>query len=696
MLSASLVVAPLSLALVFAGEALSASQPSSLGRLLQAIGGLALLAVFPTLYSASLKSASRPTGRELSKLVFLALSWSTFALSLLLSTVLFWWWQYVYHEAWRLVPSISSIALLSIVFLISSLTTEDMDETLRSAVEGLRTKTHRLSLFFAANVFLVLAATALGVLAEMNWQKRSNVLVASVEALLSVALFVTALFNTHGLGGSVKFSRWQFWNPFVGGVRFVVLQFFSWLFFSISVILAVLFIVSFYTVGLEIFVGVMAVSGMLCIIAELLMIISLHTYDEEQFIAASSREAHSSLLQYVNRMHMFLTVVILINVQYIPFTSLYPIFLLSGMTFLEAFCHWWCACVSISLYTIVYLYFKTHDVNSRENKPLHRVRNFVLSFVQGIPMVITSAVAANDLYSALPWAIIAIIHLLYIQITYKQQPEISGSRELKEHHILYTFMQHTDKLAQEFFSGKVIKEADLDPQELYVFGYHPHGVIPVSLFWLRNSNDWKSLFPGVLFYTLTASSLHLVPIMRDLLQWRGGREVSLPSFLYSLRNKCNVLVVPGGQTELMLSQPCQKSVRLSIKHQGFIRIAIQEGASIVPMFSFGEHDVLYNVSVPTIQRWFVKRFGAALPFHPHNGYMLPVPRQEKITVVVGQPIKVRQIVNPTAEDIREVLHQYLIELRRIFNKHKNQTYSQKDRELIFIDAKGEAYEISEK
>ena len=621
-----------------------------------------------------------------------------FAASLLLSVVLVWWWQRVYLEAWRLIPSITSIALLAIVFLISSLTLEEIDEKIRSAVENLKHKTRRLSLFFIANVSLVVAATALGVLAEINWTKRNDAVVASIEAFLSVALFITALFNTHGLGGSVKFSRWLFWNPFMGGIKFVILQFFSWLFFSISVILAVLFIVSFYTVGLEIFVGVMTVAGVFCILAELLMIISLHTYDEEQFIAAKAKMTEpnwSSVMNQVFYMHMFLTVVILINIQYVPFISIYPVFLFSGMSFLQALCHWWFACVSVSLYTIVYLFFKTHDVNSRMNKPIQRVRGFILSFVQSIPLIVAAAIAVNDRMTSVPWFVVGTIHLLYIEVTYKDQPEISGSRELQPRHLLYAAMQHTDKLAQTFFGGSVVKESNLDPQDLYVFGYHPHGIIPVSLFWLRNSLDWDNLFPGVTFYTLTASSLHLVPIMRDLLQWRGGREVSLPSFLNSLRNKCNVLVVPGGQTELMLSEPCHKVVRLSIKHQGFIRVAIQEGASLVPIFSFGEHDVLHNISLPTIQKWFVKRLGAALPFHPHNGYLLPIPRREKITVVVGRPIKVRQVVTPTQEDIQPVLNQYLLELKRIFDKYKDQAFREKGRELVFIDGKGEVYEIND-
>ena len=59
-------------------------------------------------------------------------------------------------------------------------------------------------------------------------------------------------------------------------------------------------------------------------------------------------------------------------------------------------------------------------------------------------------------------------------------------------------------------------------QGLYVLGFHPHGIVPITLFWLRCCSDWENLFPGVAFSPLTASVMHLVPLMRDLLQVRTG------------------------------------------------------------------------------------------------------------------------------------------------------------------------------
>lgn len=56
---------------------------------------------------------------------------------------------------------------------------------------------------------------------------------AAVEISLAVALSIIVLFNTHGLGGRALHQRWAFWQPWVGGAKFVTVQIASWAFFGI-------------------------------------------------------------------------------------------------------------------------------------------------------------------------------------------------------------------------------------------------------------------------------------------------------------------------------------------------------------------------------------------------------------------------------------------------------------------------------
>lgn len=55
-------------------------------------------------------------------------------------------------------------------------------------------------------------------------------------------LFTTVVFNTYGVGGHMAHGstrKWRFYQPFLGGAKFVLLQALSWSFFTISVIVEV-------------------------------------------------------------------------------------------------------------------------------------------------------------------------------------------------------------------------------------------------------------------------------------------------------------------------------------------------------------------------------------------------------------------------------------------------------------------------
>ena len=164
-------------------------------------------------------------------------------------------WKFIWANSWSLLPSTSLLVLISFIFYKFSGFLDKFD--VKVTMEFLESRSNKLTLFFSANALLVLAATALGVLAEMTYKTNQASHLALVEALLSLGLFITALFSTYGVGGQLHHGQdWRFWQPFVGGVRFVILQIISWLLFCASFITAAAFIVSFYTVGLELFVGV--------------------------------------------------------------------------------------------------------------------------------------------------------------------------------------------------------------------------------------------------------------------------------------------------------------------------------------------------------------------------------------------------------------------------------------------------------
>jgi diacylglycerol O-acyltransferase 2, plant len=195
----------------------------------------------------------------------------------------------------------------------------------------------------------------------------------------------------------------------------------------------------------------------------------------------------------------------------------------------------------------------------------------------------------------------------------------------------------------------------------------------------------------VTFSPLTASVMHLVPVMRDILQWMGGREVSRESIQLALRSRRSCLLIPGGQAEMMESRSGIDEIVLVTRHTGFLRLAMQEGAKLVPVLSIGEVDLLDNVSVPGVQRWFLKRIGFAAPFNPYGVWYLPIPRPAPVTAIVGRPITVPHCAAPSETELRRAMTEYFGELQSMFDRHEEDAQAPRGlrrRRLMFLDHNG--------
>ena len=185
----------------------------------------------------------------------------------------------------------------------------------------------------------------------------------------------------------------------------------------------------------------------------------------------------------------------------------------------------------------------------------------------------------------------------------------------------------------------------------YIMGFHPHGVSAVNRVWDQLSPQWKNAVGCAHRYTMhSANAVFRTPFMRDILLGVGCRSVTRTGILQSIRQGNSVMIVPGGQAELVMSYQGSMKQRLVTYHKGFIRIAIQEQLPLVPVFCFGEQDIQDNLHFERIQRYTAKKFGIALPFMPIGRFYLPLPCRVKQTVVVGAPIPVPPLSEALARE----------------------------------------------
>ncbi|KAI1794355.1 diacylglycerol acyltransferase-domain-containing protein [Ganoderma leucocontextum] len=117
---------------------------------------------------------------------------------------------------------------------------------------------------------------------------------------------------------------------------------------------------------------------------------------------------------------------------------------------------------------------------------------------------------------------------------------------------------------------------------------------------------------------------------------------------------------------------------------GFMKIAIQHGADLVPVFSFGENDIFKQMpnqkgtSLFTPQKKFQNMFGFTLPlFHGRRllnynlGFML---YRRRIVAAIGNPIYVVQCDKPTLEEVMHV-QQYIDELMPIWYTYNEDQFA---------------------
>jgi 2-acylglycerol O-acyltransferase 2 len=59
---------------------------------------------------------------------------------------------------------------------------------------------------------------------------------------------------------------------------------------------------------------------------------------------------------------------------------------------------------------------------------------------------------------------------------------------------------------------------------------------------------------------------------------------------------------------------------------GFVRIALQQSAALVPVIALGEADSLHNlIEWPSVQRWCTKKLGFPLLYVLVGRWFLPLP-----------------------------------------------------------------------
>ncbi|XP_021536244.1 acyl-CoA wax alcohol acyltransferase 2 isoform X1 [Neomonachus schauinslandi] len=248
----------------------------------------------------------------------------------------------------------------------------------------------------------------------------------------------------------------------------------------------------------------------------------------------------------------------------------------------------------------------------------------------------------------------------------------------------------------DYFPLKLLKTHDISPNHNYILVCHPHGLFSHSFFghFATDSSGFCKIFPGITPYVLTLGVFFWVPLLRDYIMSSGVCSVSQASMDFLLTHKGTgnmLIVVVGGLAECKYSLP--GSTTLVLKNRtGFVRVALHHGVPLIPAYAFGETD-LYNQYIFTpgglvnrFQKW-MQRMVHIYPcafygrgFTENSWGLLPYARP--VTTVVGKPLPLPKIENPSQETVAKYHTLYIDALRKLYDQHKTKYGISETQELV--------------
>mmetsp|Transcript_24694 Transcript_24694/g.68724 ORF Transcript_24694/g.68724 Transcript_24694/m.68724 type:complete len:363 (-) Transcript_24694:1122-2210(-) len=140
---------------------------------------------------------------------------------------------------------------------------------------------------------------------------------------------------------------------------------------------------------------------------------------------------------------------------------------------------------------------------------------------------------------------------------------------------------------REYFNFSYVLDGGIDQQKSYILAEFPHGAFPLGPIVSMSAVN-ECLF-GQRISGVGASILFWIPGYYHFLTWVGGLPATKSNILKFLK-KGWVAVTVGGIAEMFIMKPDQERIYLR-KRRGVVRIAVQTGTDIIPVYHFGNTQV---------------------------------------------------------------------------------------------------------
>ena len=499
---------------------------------------------------------------------------------------------------------------------------------------------HLLAVAAAAQLLMTARASTAG---AVGWPVRP-----ATGAVLGAGKLAVALCLTHGLGGWLRFrDGWVgFYQPGAGGAAFVAVQMLAWTLAAVCLVALAFGALSPAQPAALVLAASTGLSSEVALAASLLLYRPRHCKEVWTLgvpLAPKLARWGSAALRAA-RVHL---VIMLLYSS--PWASL-GVFVVPLLALPPALSLPWC--VALALGTFPFYYFSRDAITGAREWPWLQV------LIGGV-----MDDAASTYFKGIE--VVRVPH---------DGCKSSGSEG--------------DASGAGRASALPVRDAALPPRQ-YIFGFHPHALMPATAAWLKLTSAWRRVVPAARPpVTLAASPPFFGPILRDLLLWGGVRVVSSAVFTNILHQGKSVMLCPGGQTELLLQStrdPCDGSEELvcDASRRGFLRKAIEAQVPVVPCFIIGERQLLHNlITWRRVQRLAYRTIGFPIPFVPVGQCgVLPLPRRVRMVALVGDPLPPPRVTSDASvaehtQALDRFHAEYYDRLKRMYDKYRHLNASQ--------------------
>lgn len=209
-----------------------------------------------------------------------------------------------------------------------------------------------------------------------------------------------------------------------------------------------------------------------------------------------------------------------------------------------------------------------------------------------------------------------------------------------------------------------------------VIGLEPHSVLPLSIVAFGNYFFFTESTPECVRSSraLATGTIFVIPVLKHLWSWLGMDAISRRAMKTLLDDGRSVLIIPGGVAECLQMRPGVETIYLK-KRFGFVKLAIQTGASLVPAFTFGQTRSYsyWRLGPPLVPHVVAEVFARACRVAPMvfwGKWGSPIPNMVPMHTVVGKPIPVKKQSEPSNEYVQEKLNEFVAAMESLYARHK--------------------------